>query len=134
MTTHRRPGPELDKAEREAAEWERFRSLTGEIEQVNEAICDARPPLAGPGAMAPDGEGQRGAAAVQLAAALAAEAAAEVTRLAAAAAASIAGGAGLEAAEKAIRAGLLRLGASVLEELLAADAGYAGPRALRPGS
>ncbi len=51
-----------------------------------------------------------------------------MTRLAAAAAASIAGGAGLEAAEKAIRAGLLRLGASVLEELLAADAGYAGPR------
>ena len=51
-----------------------------------------------------------------------------MTRLAAAAAVSIAGGAGLEAAEKAIRAGLLRLGASVLEELLAADAGYAGPR------
>ena len=28
-----------------------------------------------------------------------------------------------------IRAGLLRLGAGVLEDLLAADAGYAGPRA-----
>ena len=51
-----------------------------------------------------------------------------MTALAAAAAASVAGGAGLEAAEKAIRAGLLRLGASVLEDLLAADAGYAGPR------
>ena len=51
-----------------------------------------------------------------------------MTRLAAAAAESLAGGAGLEAAEKAIRAGLLRLGAGVLEELLAADAGYAGPR------
>jgi hypothetical protein len=51
-----------------------------------------------------------------------------VTRLAAAAAASLAGGAGLEAAERAIRAGLIRLGASVLEDLLAADAGYAGPR------
>jgi hypothetical protein len=61
-----------------------------------------------------------------LAAALAAEAAAEVTRLAAAAAASLASGAGLEAAEKAIRAGLLRLGAGVLEDLLAADPGYAG--------
>jgi hypothetical protein len=60
VTAHPRPGPELDKAEREAAEWQRFRSLTGEIEQVNEAICDARPPLAGPGAMAPDGEGQKG--------------------------------------------------------------------------
>jgi len=52
-----------------------------------------------------------------------------VTRLAAAAAASIAGGAGLEAAERAIRAGLLGLGAEVLEDLLAADPGYAGPRA-----
>jgi len=52
-----------------------------------------------------------------------------VTRLAAAAAAAVAGGAGLEAAETAIRAGLLRLGASVLEDLLAADTGYAGPRA-----
>jgi hypothetical protein len=52
-----------------------------------------------------------------------------VTRLAAAAAAALAGGAGLEAAERTIRAGLLRLGASVLEDLLAADPGYAGPRA-----
>ena len=41
---------------------------------------------------------------------------------------SLAGGAGLEAAEKVIRAGLIRLGASVLEDLLAADPGYAGPR------
>ena len=46
VTTHPRPGPELEKAEREAAAWERFRSLTGQIEQVNEAICDARPALA----------------------------------------------------------------------------------------
>ena len=52
-----------------------------------------------------------------------------MTRLAAAAALSLAGRAGLEAAEKVIRAGLLRLGASVLEDLLAADPGYAGPRA-----
>ena len=48
VTTHPRPGPELEKAEREAAEWERFRSLTGQIEEVNEAICDARPPLGSP--------------------------------------------------------------------------------------
>lgn len=59
VTTHPRPGPDLDKAQREAAEWERFRSLAGQIEQVNEAICDARPRLAESGAMAPDGEGQK---------------------------------------------------------------------------
>jgi uncharacterized protein DUF6788 len=58
VTSHPRPGPELDKAGREAAQWERFRALTGQIEAVNEAICDARPPLAG--AAAPDGEGQKG--------------------------------------------------------------------------
>jgi hypothetical protein len=52
-----------------------------------------------------------------------------VTSLAASAASSIVGGQGLEAAEQVIRAGLLRLGASVLEDLLAADAGYGGPRA-----
>jgi hypothetical protein len=34
----------------------------------------------------------------------------------------------VEAAERAIRGGLLRLGAAVLEDLLAADAGYAGAR------
>ncbi len=72
---------------------------------------------------------KRGRLGQELAAALAAEAAAEVMRLAAAAAASLAAaGQGLEAAEKAIRAGLIRLGASVLEDLLAADGGYAGPR------
>ena len=60
VTTHPRPGPELGKAEREAGEWERFRSLAGQIEQVNEVICDARPPLAEPGATAPDTEGQKG--------------------------------------------------------------------------
>ena len=59
VTTHPRPGPELDKAQREAAQWERFRSLAGQIEAVNEAICDARPALRGPGAAAPVGEGQK---------------------------------------------------------------------------
>ena len=60
VTTHPRPGPELEKAEREAAEWERFRSLAGQIEAVNEAICDARPPLPGPGAAAAGPAGQKG--------------------------------------------------------------------------
>ena len=43
-------------------------------------------------------------------------------------AASLAGGEGIEAAELAIRPGLTRLGRGVLEDLLAADAGYRGPR------
>jgi hypothetical protein len=60
VTTHPRPGPELDKAQREAGEWERFKSLTGQIEAVNEAICDARPPLAQPGGTAPGTQGQKG--------------------------------------------------------------------------
>ena len=51
-----------------------------------------------------------------------------MTRLAAAAAASVAAGQGLETAEKAIRAGLIQLGAGMLEGLLAADRGYAGAR------
>jgi hypothetical protein len=38
------------------------------------------------------------------------------------------GGAGLDAAEAVIRAGLLRLGSGVLGGLLAADPGYRGPR------
>lgn len=61
VTTHPRPGPELDKAQREAGEWERFRLLAGQIEAVNEAICEARPPSAEPAATAPDDpEGQKG--------------------------------------------------------------------------
>jgi hypothetical protein len=44
-------------------------------------------------------------------------------------AASLAGGEGIEAAELAIRAGLMRPGRGVLEDLLAADAGHRGPRA-----
>ena len=62
VTTHPRPGPELGKAQREAAEWERFRALTGQVEAVNEAICDARPPLADPDAATPGTQGQKRAA------------------------------------------------------------------------
>jgi hypothetical protein len=59
VTVHPRPGAELEKAQRESAQWERFRELTGRIEAVNEAICDARPALGGPGAPAPEAEGQK---------------------------------------------------------------------------
>src|ERR1700746_262815 len=40
---HLRPGPELDKARREVAEYQRFRDLVGQVTEVNEAICGARP-------------------------------------------------------------------------------------------
>jgi hypothetical protein len=46
-TVHLRPGPELDKARREVAQYERFRDLIGQVTEVNEAICDARPVTAG---------------------------------------------------------------------------------------
>ena len=49
---HLRPGPELDKARREVAEYERFRNLVGQVTEVNEAICAARPAVPGE-----DGEG-----------------------------------------------------------------------------
>jgi hypothetical protein len=46
-TVHLRPGPELEKARREAAEYERFRDLVGQVTEVNEAICSARPAAPG---------------------------------------------------------------------------------------
>ena len=46
-TVHLRPGPELEKARREVAEYERFRDLAGQVTEVNEAICQARPPVPG---------------------------------------------------------------------------------------
>ncbi len=54
VARHLRPGPELEKIRREVAEYERFRALVGQVSEVNEAICDARPfppakePPAGP--------------------------------------------------------------------------------------
>ena len=44
---HLRPGPELEKARREVAEYERFRDLVGQVTEVNEAICAARPAAPG---------------------------------------------------------------------------------------
>ncbi len=85
---------------------------------VNEAICEAG--HGGPGRPGPSAGGRsRG-----LRQALAAEAAAEVVQLAAAAARPLAAGQGLEEVELALRAGLTRLGCS----LLAADSGHRGPR------
>jgi Family of unknown function (DUF6788) len=39
---HLRPGPELEKARREVAEYERFKDLVGQVTEVNEAICAVR--------------------------------------------------------------------------------------------
>lgn len=44
---HLKPGPELEKARREVAEYERFRGLVGQVTEVNEAICQARPAVPG---------------------------------------------------------------------------------------
>ena len=111
-TVHLRPGPELEKAEREVAEYERFRALVGQVTEVNEAICEARPAGRARPALPPAPGGEKGGSAT----ALAAEKAAEVGRLAAEAA-RVAGlrRRGLEAAEPVIRAGLLRLGGGMLE-------------------
>lgn len=48
VNVHLKPGPELYKVGREVANYERFRTLVGQVTEVNEAICDARPasPLA----------------------------------------------------------------------------------------
>jgi hypothetical protein len=57
-TARLRPGPELDKARREVAEYERFRDLAGQDTEVNEEICSARPAVPGTaGENAPPGPG-----------------------------------------------------------------------------
>ncbi len=40
---HLKPGPELEKIRREVAGYERFRDLVGQVTEVSEAICEARP-------------------------------------------------------------------------------------------
>ena len=59
VNVHLRPGPELEKAEREVAEYERFRALVEQVTEVNEAICEARP-LVRPAGGPPPPEGERG--------------------------------------------------------------------------
>lgn len=56
-TRHLRPGPELDKARREAAEYQRFRALVGQVTEVNDAICEARPVAPGGAGADPSGTG-----------------------------------------------------------------------------
>jgi Family of unknown function (DUF6788) len=54
VARHLKPGPELEKIRREVAEYERFRDLVGQVTEVSEAICEARP-AAPPGADGDDG-------------------------------------------------------------------------------
>ena len=57
VNVHLRPGPELEKAEREVAEHQRFLGLVEEVSEVSEAICAARPVT---GLASPPAEGERG--------------------------------------------------------------------------
>src|SRR6266581_6617793 len=56
VNEHLRPGPELQKAEREVTEHQRFLGLVEEVTVVSEAICAARPVT---GAAPPPAEGER---------------------------------------------------------------------------
>jgi hypothetical protein len=57
VNVHLKPGPELEKAQREVAEHQRFADLVEEVSAVSEAICAARPVTD----VAPPGQGgQRG--------------------------------------------------------------------------
>ena len=89
------------------------------------AICETRPPnTATHGAPGRDRGRKKG-----LYEQIAAEVAAEVERLAAVAVDSLGpSGAGLAAVELAIRTAMSRLGASLLQQLLATDTGHRGPR------
>jgi len=57
VNVHLKPGPGLEKAQREVAEHQRFADLVEEVTQVSEAICAARPVI---GAAPPPAEGERG--------------------------------------------------------------------------
>lgn len=48
VAVHLKPGPGLEKVAGEVARYKRFKAIVGEIVEVNEAICAARPvsPLA----------------------------------------------------------------------------------------
>jgi hypothetical protein len=118
---------EVARVRAEVGRYQEFAALAEQIVEVNEAICEARPALPDAGR-----QGRTAGGLEQLRAHIQAEFAAEVERLAAMAARQLgadgAGGAGLEAAELAIRAGLAAVGGSLLQGLLAADPGHRGPR------
>ena len=59
VTRHLRPGPELDKVRREVAEYERFRALVGQVTEVNEEICEARPLLPSAAELPPGPGGEK---------------------------------------------------------------------------
>ena len=124
VNTHLRPGPELEKAQREVAEHQRFVGLVEEVTAVSEAICAARP-VGRPGGGTPSGGGGKGGLLTGLGEIIAAE----VSTLAALAAGLLGAGAGLGVLEQAMRAALAAAGARLLEAVLHDDDGYAGPHA-----
>jgi len=56
VNVHLKPGPELDKVQREVAEHQRFADLVEEVSHVSEAICAAWPVRAGPAPLPPGGK------------------------------------------------------------------------------
>jgi hypothetical protein len=58
VSAHIRPGPDLEKAAGEVGRYRQFRQIAGEIVEVSEAICEARPtvPIAGEGPAGTPGE------------------------------------------------------------------------------
>ena len=121
VNEHLKPGPELDKAQREVAEHQRFAALVEEVTAVSEAICAARPAAGRRCPLRRRGKGG-------LLTGLAEIAAAEVTALAGLAAGMLGQGAALGVLEEAMRAALAASGARLLEAVLAGDGdGYAGP-------
>jgi Family of unknown function (DUF6788) len=55
---------EVDKVRGEVAAYQEFAALTGQIAEVSEAICEARPVPAGSVGQAPDPEGQKKGSAI----------------------------------------------------------------------
>ena len=58
VAAHFRPGPALERAQREVANYKGFRGLVQEIVEVNERICDARP-VSRLASDQPSGEGKK---------------------------------------------------------------------------